>query len=112
MRRKEANDEKGMSEIVQANKKLAEPLKIHLKDVEELRMELKNYQKVSALLVSIISSFWYHQDKVTLNSTKERVQLIEDNMKNLTWEHEIFQQRFLKMKEERVWFLCSWAGVT
>ena len=50
MRRNESKDEKNMMEIATANTKLSEPLKKLLKDVEELRTELKNYQKVQDCL--------------------------------------------------------------
>ena len=46
MKKKESADEKSMMEIAQINRKLSEPLKKSLKDVEELRMDLKNYDRV------------------------------------------------------------------
>lgn len=46
MRKAQHADEKAMMEIAQANKKLAEPLKHNQKQIEELTVELKNYQKV------------------------------------------------------------------
>lgn len=85
MRKKEHSDEKDMMEIAQANKKLSEPLKQHLKDVEHLRTELKNYQK----------------DKVSLKQTKERVEVLEENLKKLNWEHEILLQKYESSKSER-----------
>jgi hypothetical protein len=85
MRKAQHADEKAMLEIAQANKKLAEPLKQNQKLIEELSIELKNYQK----------------DKLLLKQTKDRVDVIEQNMKKLDWEHEITQQKYTKFKEER-----------
>ena len=59
MRKAQHADEKAMMEIAQANKKLAEPLKHNQKQIEELSVELKNYQKVcvsgARLFVSFLS---------------------------------------------------------
>lgn len=46
MKKKEISNEKLMFEIAQENKKLSEPLTRALKEVEKLRHELANYQKV------------------------------------------------------------------
>ena len=85
MRRKEHANEKEMNEIGMANKKLTEPLKRYLKDVEELRVELKSYNK----------------DKLLLKQSKERVQLIEQNLKKLKWDYEIMNQNYESVKKDR-----------
>jgi growth arrest-specific protein 8 len=46
MKKKEAANEKLMFEIAQENKRLSEPLTRALKEVEQLRHELANYEKV------------------------------------------------------------------
>ena len=85
MRRKEHANEKQMLEVGADNKKLTEPLKKYLKEVEELRLELKSYNK----------------DKLILKQTKERVELIEQSLKKLKWDYEILQQDCVEVKKER-----------
>lgn len=85
MRKSQHADEKAMQEIAQAHKKLAEPLKLYQKEIEELGVEYKSYQK----------------DKLLLKQTKDRVHVVEEAAKKLSWEHEILLQKFTKSKEER-----------
>ncbi len=47
MKKKEAANEKLMYEIAQENKRLTEPLTRALREVEELRKQLANYDKVN-----------------------------------------------------------------
>lgn len=49
MKKKEAANEKLMYEIAQENKRLTEPLAKALKEVEGLRRDLTNYDKVIIL---------------------------------------------------------------
>lgn len=49
MKKKEAANEKLMYEIAQENKRLTEPLAKALKEVEQLRLGLTNYEKVITL---------------------------------------------------------------
>jgi len=49
MKKKEAANEKLMHEIARENKRLTEPLAKALKEVEELRHDLTNYEKVIIL---------------------------------------------------------------
>lgn len=46
MKKKEATDQKLMLEVNMENKRLTEPLQRALKEVEHLRHELTNYNKV------------------------------------------------------------------
>jgi hypothetical protein len=46
MKKREAANEKLMYEIAQENKRLTEPLAKALKEVEQLRLGLTNYEKV------------------------------------------------------------------
>jgi hypothetical protein len=85
MKKREAQNEKLMYEIAQENKRLSEPLTKALKEVELLRQQLANYEK----------------DKQSLQQTKARLLNAEKQVKNLEWENEVLQQRFLKVQTER-----------
>jgi len=85
MKKKEANNDQLMYEISQENKRLSEPLTKALKDVDELRRQLANYEK----------------DKLSLAQTKARLLDTEKALKNLEWEHEVSTQRFVKVEAER-----------
>merc|ERR1711907_672364 len=85
MKKKEISNEKLMFEIAQENKKLSEPLTRALKDFEKLRHELANYQK----------------DKMSLQNAKSRLHVLETQLKDLTWEHEVLEQRFQAVEKER-----------
>jgi len=83
--KKEISNEKLMFEIAQENKKLSEPLTRALKEVEKLRHELANYQK----------------DKMSLQNAKSRLHVLETQLRDLTWEHEVLEQRFHHVEKER-----------
>ena len=85
MKKKEIQNEKLMFEIAQENKKLSEPLTRALKEVEKLRHELANYQK----------------DKMSLQNAKSRLHVLETQLRDLTWEHEVLEQRFHHVEKER-----------
>merc|ERR1712070_1305508 len=85
MKKKELSNEKLMFEIAQENKKLSEPLTRALKEVEKLRHELANYQK----------------DKMSLQNAKSRLHVLETQLRDLTWEHEVLEQRFHHIEKER-----------
>ncbi len=53
--------------------------------MEHLRHELSNYNK----------------DKESLLHSKARVKMLETEVKNLRWEHEVLEQRFAKIQQER-----------
>ena len=69
----------------QENKKLSEPLTRALKEVEKLRHELANYQK----------------DKMSLQNAKSRLHVLETQLRDLTWEHEVLEQRHHHVEKER-----------
>jgi hypothetical protein len=73
LKKKELANEKLMFEIALENKKLSEPLTRALKEVEKLRHELANYQK----------------DKMSLQNAKSRLHVLETQLRDLTWEHEV-----------------------
>ena len=85
MKKKETANEKLMYEIAQENKRLSEPLAKALKEVESLRSQLADYEK----------------DKLSLGQTKSRLVHTEKQLRNLEWEHEIFEQRFTQVQKER-----------
>lgn len=80
-----AANEKLMFEIAQENRKLSEPLSRALKEVEKLRHELADYQK----------------DKMSLQNAKSRLHVLEANLRDLTWEHEVLAQRQAATQKER-----------
>jgi len=85
MKKSEANSQKLMYEIAQENKRLQEPLQKALKECDMLRQQLHDYEK----------------DKMSLSQTKARLGQTEKLLKNLEWEHEVFQQRFAQVQKER-----------
>jgi hypothetical protein len=85
MKKKEAQNEKLMFEIAQENKRLSEPLTKALKEVETLRHELSNYDK----------------DKMSLQNSKARLIVFEEQQRQLNWEFEVLQQRFGIVSKER-----------
>jgi hypothetical protein len=85
MKKKEAADEKLMSEIAQENKRMSEPLKTALQDVERLRTELAEYKTVHARLQAV----------------KAELATVEDRLKQLQWEHEVLGQRYEILAAER-----------
>lgn len=85
MKKKETANEKLMFEVAQENKRLTEPLAKALKEVDDLRRQLANYER----------------DKAILAQTKARLLETEKALRNLEWEHEVFQQRFGALQAER-----------
>jgi len=85
MKKREASNEKLMYEIAQENKKLSEPLTRALKEVDKLRHELANYQK----------------DKMSLQNAKSRLHVLETQLRDLSWEHEVLEQRHHHTEKER-----------
>uniref|UniRef100_A0A7S0N549 Growth arrest-specific protein 8 domain-containing protein n=1 Tax=Pyramimonas obovata TaxID=1411642 RepID=A0A7S0N549_9CHLO len=85
MKKKEAQNEKLMTEIAQENKRLSEPLQKALKEVEMQRHQLANYEK----------------DKTSLHLTKQRLVDTDKQLKNLEWDHEVITQRFAQVQKER-----------
>lgn len=85
MKKKEERLEKQMNEITAENRRLVEPLQKAKEEVEELRRQLSNYDK----------------DKQSLINAKARLKVVEEEQKALLWEHEVLEQRFGKVQEER-----------
>ncbi|XP_063802001.1 dynein regulatory complex subunit 4 [Pseudophryne corroboree] len=85
MRKKEDRLEKEMADLQLQNRRLTEPLQKAREDVSELQKQLANYEK----------------DKVSLASTKARLKMTEKELNDLKWEHEVLEQRFQKVQDER-----------
>ncbi|KAJ1508052.1 Dynein regulatory complex subunit 4 [Coelomomyces lativittatus] len=85
MKKKEERNEKSMSDITAENKRLSEPLQAALSEGEGLRKQLAQYQK----------------NKVSLQSAKARLKVLEGQHKQLVWEHEVLEQRFVQVEKER-----------
>ncbi|PRP86085.1 hypothetical protein PROFUN_03072 [Planoprotostelium fungivorum] len=85
MKKKEASDQKLMLEVTMENKRLTEPLHKAQKEVDSLRHELINYNK----------------DKESLANAKASIKKMQEELKQLQWEHEIMVQRFTKVEAER-----------
>ncbi|GAB9465320.1 hypothetical protein Gpo141_00002731 [Globisporangium polare] len=84
MKKKEAQDEKLMFEISQENKRMSEPLKRALQDVEKLRKNIKVY----------------HDEKLDLRSAKAQLLVLEEEYATLSWEFEVLQQRYAQVQRE------------
>lgn len=84
MKKKEAQDEKLMFEISQENKRMSEPLKRALLDVEKLRKSITVYQA----------------EKVELRTAKAQLLVLEEQYATLSWEFEVLQQRFAQVQRE------------
>jgi len=85
VKKKEQGVLKEVSDISRLNKKLTKPLQKNRKLLEDLKRKLEIYKR----------------DLVKLDDTKEQLVVLEEQIKNLSWEHEIQEQKFSKMKEER-----------
>jgi len=85
MKKKEAADEKLMSEIAQENKRMSEPLKQALKDVDKLRLDLKDYSKI----------------KEKLADRKAELAVVKESVEALKWENEVLDQRLEILRKEK-----------
>ncbi|CAI5782302.1 dynein regulatory complex subunit 4 isoform X1 [Podarcis raffonei] len=85
MKKKEDHLEKEMAEVLLQNKKLVEPLQRAREEVAELQKKLAHYEK----------------DKAMLHHTHARLKVTEKELKDLQWEHEVLQQRFIRVQDER-----------
>uniref|UniRef100_A0A2K6B286 Dynein regulatory complex subunit 4 n=1 Tax=Macaca nemestrina TaxID=9545 RepID=A0A2K6B286_MACNE len=85
MRKKEDHLEREMAEVSVQNKRLADPLQKAREEMSEMQKQLANYQR----------------DKQILLCTKARLKVTEKELKDLQWEHEVLEQRFTKVQQER-----------
>ncbi|KAJ1332253.1 hypothetical protein BSLG_008912 [Batrachochytrium salamandrivorans] len=85
MKKKEERNEKQMTDITAENRRLSEPLQVALAEGDSLKRELAHYEK----------------DKTSLQNSKARLKVLEEKYKQLTWEHEVLEQRFSQVQNER-----------
>ncbi|XP_053304482.1 dynein regulatory complex subunit 4 [Spea bombifrons] len=85
MRKKEDRLGKEMADLQLQNRRLTEPLQKAREEVADLQKQLANYEK----------------DKTALASTKTRLKQTEKELNQEKWEHEVLEQRFGKLQEER-----------
>jgi hypothetical protein len=85
MKKKEQGVQKEVSDISRINKKLSKPLQKNRKLVEDLQKKLQIYER----------------DLVQLEETKDALVVLEEKNKNFSWDLEILEQKYEKLKEEK-----------
>ncbi|XP_004842656.2 growth arrest-specific protein 8 isoform X1 [Heterocephalus glaber] len=85
MRKKEERLQREMAEVALQNRRLVDPLQKARDEMAEMRRKLGDCER----------------DKQILVSTKARLKVTEKELKDLQWEHEVLEQRFLKVQQER-----------
>ncbi|XP_007468522.1 PREDICTED: growth arrest-specific protein 8 [Lipotes vexillifer] len=85
VRKKERHLEKEMLEVSAQNRRLADPLQKARDEMSEMRKLLGGYER----------------DKQMLLCTKARLKVTEKELKSLQWEHEVLEQRFIQVQQER-----------
>uniref|UniRef100_A0A8B9BDL2 Dynein regulatory complex subunit 4 n=1 Tax=Anser brachyrhynchus TaxID=132585 RepID=A0A8B9BDL2_9AVES len=85
MKKRENQLEKEKADVLLQNKQLKEPLQQAQEQVSELQKKLAHYD----------------MDKEALTNTKARLKVIQKELKDLQWEHEVLEQRFSKVQAER-----------
>ncbi|KAG0590128.1 hypothetical protein KC19_1G074300 [Ceratodon purpureus] len=94
MKKREAANEKLMYEIAQENKRLTEPLANALKEVEQLRLGLTNYEKDKHLLA------------ITSSGLAEKTK----KLKQLEWDYQVLQKRCEQLVAERDEIFAKFEG--
>ncbi len=85
MKQKRQTNQKLMADIAQENKQLLEPLKVAVKQVEELRRDLKDYEK----------------DKLSLKNAKARLKLLSSRFERLQDNHKGLEGKVGDLDNER-----------
>ena len=85
MKQKRQTNQKLMADIAQENKQLLEPLKVAVKQVEELRRDLKDYEK----------------DKLSLKNAKARLKLLSSRFERLQGNHKGLEEKVGDVDTER-----------
>jgi hypothetical protein len=85
MKKKEERNEKQMTEIMAENKRMSEPLQAAMSECEALKKQLQKYEK----------------DKLSHRNAKARLKRLEEQFKELQWEHEILESRYQTVEGER-----------
>lgn len=76
--------EQALSEVISVNRKLSEPFKGYVNEVQQLKTQLENHAK----------------DKDSLKITQDKIETITSNVEQLIWENEIRDQKKDKLQEE------------
>ncbi|XP_031361724.1 dynein regulatory complex subunit 4 isoform X1 [Lonchura striata] len=103
LRKKETVLEKEKADVLRENKGLAEPLQEAQGLVAELQKKLVHYHRdKEALMVGIQRETGREISPTAgrLNS-KAHLKITQKELKDLQWEHEVLEQRFSKVQEER-----------
>ncbi|CAI7993563.1 Dynein regulatory complex subunit 4 [Geodia barretti] len=77
--------EKQLAETQAENRRLQDPLQKAREELAELHKQLSSYER----------------DKVSLANAKARLKVQESELKSLRWEHEVLEQRFAQVQQER-----------
>ncbi|XP_005653267.2 growth arrest-specific protein 8 isoform X3 [Sus scrofa] len=77
--------EKEMAEVSMQNRRLVDPLQKARDEMSDMRKKLSGYER----------------DKHILLGAKARLKVAEKELKSLQWEHEVLEQRFIKVQQER-----------
>ncbi|XP_059713564.1 differentially expressed in FDCP 8 homolog isoform X5 [Haemorhous mexicanus] len=85
LKKKEAVLEKEKADVMRENKGLTEPLQEAQELVAELQKKLVHY----------------YRDKEALMTSKAHLKIAQKELKDLQWEHEVLEQRFSQVQEER-----------
>ncbi|NXO03423.1 DRC4 protein, partial [Rhinopomastus cyanomelas] len=85
MKKKMIHLEKEKAYVLLQNKQLKEPLQQMQEQVAELQKKLVHYDT----------------DKLALKNAKAHLKVTDKELKDLQWEHEVLEQRFSKVQEER-----------
>ncbi|NXG65298.1 DRC4 protein, partial [Hemiprocne comata] len=85
MKKRENHLEKEKTDMLLQNKQLEEPLQQAREQLFELQKKVAHYDK----------------DKMALTNTKAHLKVTLKELKDLQWEHEVLEQRFRKVQEER-----------
>nr|XP_019596112.1 PREDICTED: growth arrest-specific protein 8 isoform X2 [Rhinolophus sinicus]XP_019596113.1 PREDICTED: growth arrest-specific protein 8 isoform X3 [Rhinolophus sinicus] len=85
MRKKEDHLEKDAMELSVQNRRLADLLQKARDEMAEMQKQLANHDR----------------DRQTLACTKARLKVTEKELKALQWEHEVLEQRFVQVQQER-----------
>jgi growth arrest-specific protein 8 len=91
MKKKRQTNQKLMADIAQENKQLLEPLKVAVKQVEELRRDLKDYEK----------------DKLSLKNAKARLKTLSNRFEQLQTTHKNLERKVNDVDAERLILLDS-----
>lgn len=94
MKAKKKENQKLMQDIAAENKQLLEPLHVAVRQVEELRRDLKDYEK----------------DKLSLKNAKGRLVMLKRRVQKMTKDSKILEERYEKIEGERSHLLETFQG--